>query len=72
MSKDVWEKVKKIIGTHHRLELGSYYASQALHAPRHLLFTLSRNKFAAKMLLSGIKCDVLDLDQFKFAEPFWY
>jgi hypothetical protein len=40
MSKEVWEKAKAIIGTHHKLELGPYYASQALYAPRHLLFKI--------------------------------
>ena len=53
MSKEVWEKAKAIIGTNHKLELGPYYASQALYAPRHLLFSLSRNKFASKMLPAG-------------------
>ena len=40
MSKEVWDKAKAIIGTNHKLELGPYYASQALYAPRHLLFKI--------------------------------
>ena len=61
MSKEIWEKSKKIIGTHHSLELGPYYASQAKYSPRHLLFSLARNKFAAKMLSQTKKCNVLEL-----------
>ncbi len=61
MSKEIWEKIKKIIGTHHSLELGPYYASQAKFSPRHLLFQSGKNKFASKMLSQTKKCKVLEL-----------
>jgi 2-polyprenyl-3-methyl-5-hydroxy-6-metoxy-1,4-benzoquinol methylase len=61
LSKEVWKKAKGIIGTSHKLELGPYYGYQALFTPRHLLFTLCRNKFAAKMLPLNKAAKVLEL-----------
>ena len=61
MSRDTWEEAKDIIGKDHRLELGPYYAHQALFEPRHLLFTLSRSKFAARMLPLDQAVSVLEL-----------
>ncbi len=61
MSKEAWKKAKEMIGTNHKLELGPYYAYQALFTPRHLLFTLSRNKFAARMLPLYKAVKVLEL-----------
>lgn len=61
MSKEVWKKAKRSVGTNHKLELGPYYTYQALFTPRHLLFTLSRNKFAARMLPLNKAVKVLEL-----------
>jgi 2-polyprenyl-3-methyl-5-hydroxy-6-metoxy-1,4-benzoquinol methylase len=46
---EAWQTVRDVIGDR-RLTLGPYFAQQALEAPRHLLFTLSRYKFAARLL----------------------
>lgn len=56
----VWANVKKTIGEHELL-LGPYFSYQALHTPKHLLFTLARYKFAAKMLSQNLKEPVLEL-----------
>jgi len=49
MADRVWENVRGCLGEH-SLALGPYFAYQALHTPRHLLYTLARYKFAARML----------------------
>jgi 2-polyprenyl-3-methyl-5-hydroxy-6-metoxy-1,4-benzoquinol methylase len=61
MSKDVWENSKKMLNLEHKLEVGPYYTSQILFSPRHLLFTLARYKFAAKMLPKDRAVEVLEL-----------
>ncbi len=43
------------------LELGPYFAYQAMHQPRHLLFTLARYKFAAKLLADKGPLEILEL-----------
>ncbi len=43
------------------LDLGVYFASQALFQPRHLLFTLARYKFAAKLLADQGPMNILEL-----------
>ncbi len=43
------------------LTLAPYFAHMALKNPRHLLFTLARYKFAARMLAPGRTHDVLEL-----------
>jgi 2-polyprenyl-3-methyl-5-hydroxy-6-metoxy-1,4-benzoquinol methylase len=55
-----WEAAKVAQG-HHSLVLGSNFAYQALHRPRHLLFVLARYKFAARMLPVGRAARVLEL-----------
>jgi 2-polyprenyl-3-methyl-5-hydroxy-6-metoxy-1,4-benzoquinol methylase len=60
MSEETWESVKKLIGRQSLL-LGSNFAHQAIYAPRHLLFVLSRYKFAARMLPQGKMVKVLEL-----------
>jgi 2-polyprenyl-3-methyl-5-hydroxy-6-metoxy-1,4-benzoquinol methylase len=60
MADDTWKAVRGELGDEH-LELGPYFAQQALHSPRHLLFTLARYKFAAKLLPVGRTVDVLEL-----------
>ncbi|MEW6102619.1 MAG: methyltransferase domain-containing protein [bacterium] len=43
------------------LEVGKYFSYQILHNTRHLLFTLSRYKFTARMLARKPKLSVLEL-----------
>ncbi|MDA1193301.1 MAG: class I SAM-dependent methyltransferase [Candidatus Poribacteria bacterium] len=57
---EAWKTVRSEQGEH-RLELGSYFAFQALHTPRHLVFTFARYKHAAKFLPLQTKSDVLEL-----------
>jgi len=47
--KELWQQVKQTLGDE-RYTMGPYFSYQALHTPRHLLFTLARYKFATKML----------------------
>ncbi len=60
MSKKTWDCIKKDIKTK-KFQLGPYFSYQALNTPRHLLFTMSRYKFAAKMLPQNEKIKVLEL-----------
>lgn len=55
-----WEKVKEHIGSE-RIELGSYYTYNLLHNPRHLLFSFSRYKFAARLIGESPKVNILEL-----------
>jgi len=43
------------------LRLGPYFATQVLKQPRHMLFSLSRYKFAAKLLSDRRKLNILEL-----------
>ena len=49
IANDNWNKVKELIQGN-ELQLGPYFSHHVLNNTRHLLFTLSRYKFAAKML----------------------
>ncbi|MGH9877875.1 MAG: class I SAM-dependent methyltransferase [Nitrososphaerales archaeon] len=60
MSDDAWRAVKEAIG-HYTLNLGPHFAQQALENPLHLLFSLSRYKFAAKLLPQQSPVSVLEL-----------
>ncbi len=44
-----------------KMLLGPYFAHQLLNSPRHVLFTLARYKFAAKLLSAKWNLDVLEL-----------
>jgi 2-polyprenyl-3-methyl-5-hydroxy-6-metoxy-1,4-benzoquinol methylase len=44
-----WNQIRELINGQD-MQLGPYFGHQVLNSPRHLLFTLSRYKFAAKML----------------------
>ena len=59
MTDEAWRKVRETIEDVN-LVLGPYFANQALKTPRHLLFTLARYKFAAKMLAPGVASSVLE------------
>jgi 2-polyprenyl-3-methyl-5-hydroxy-6-metoxy-1,4-benzoquinol methylase len=59
-NKELWQKVKENIANR-ELTLGPYFSRQLLVDPKHVLFTLSRYKFAAKLLGDAPKLDVLEL-----------
>jgi len=46
---DKWNIVKEYIGENN-ITLGPYFSYQLMNTPRHILFTLSHYKFAAKLL----------------------
>ena len=61
---DSWEIVRQLVGDRlaaRELTIGPFLADQLLHAPRHLLFVLSRYKFAARLLPALEPVDVLEL-----------
>ncbi|MBU4502593.1 MAG: class I SAM-dependent methyltransferase [Nanoarchaeota archaeon] len=60
MSKDRWKNVKEYISAE-RIEIGPYFTYNLLHEPRHLLFTFSRYKFAARLIGEYPKITILDL-----------
>ncbi|MFC1987020.1 class I SAM-dependent methyltransferase [Chloroflexota bacterium] len=60
MGKDSWAKAKKYMGSQ-RVELGPYYTYNLLHVPRHLFFSFSRYKFAARLIGEFPKMNVLEL-----------
>jgi 2-polyprenyl-3-methyl-5-hydroxy-6-metoxy-1,4-benzoquinol methylase len=60
VSDNTWGLVKEVAGQH-SLNLGPYFAHQALYKPRHLLFTLARYKFAARLLPQQRQVNVLEL-----------
>lgn len=55
-----WEAVRQIVGDD-ELTIGPFLARQLLNQPRHLLFVLSRYKFAARLLPALERVDVLEL-----------
>lgn len=61
---DSWEIVRQLVGDRvggRELSVGPFLTDQLLHAPRHLLFVLSRYKFAARLLPALEPVDVLEL-----------
>jgi 2-polyprenyl-3-methyl-5-hydroxy-6-metoxy-1,4-benzoquinol methylase len=61
---DSWEIVRQLVGNRvggRELSVGPFLTDQLLHAPRHLLFVLSRYKFAARLLPPLEPVDVLEL-----------
>jgi len=57
---DNWAEIRKLIEGE-SIELGPYFGHQVRNSPRHLLFTLSRYKFAARMLPQDQKIRVLEV-----------
>lgn len=49
---DKWNDLKTKLGNVN-IQLGPYFSYQLRHSPRHILFSLSRYKFAAKLIGSG-------------------
>ena len=60
ITNDNWTKVKELIQGN-EMQLGPYFGHQVLNNTRHLLFTLSRYKFAAKMLPFNKNNKVLEI-----------
>jgi len=60
MSDKTWDYIKKGIKTK-KFQLGPYFSYQVLNTPRHLLFTMSRYKFAARMLPQDKNIKILEL-----------
>ena len=61
MHKDEnWGKIKNHISSQ-RIELGPYFTYNLLNSPRHLLFSFSRYKFAARLIGEFPKVNVLEL-----------
>lgn len=59
MSDKVWSAVKKELKKQ-IVQLGPYFSYQVLDTPRHFLFSMSRYKFAARMLPQHKKVKVLE------------
>ncbi len=59
-ARELWEEAREALDPT-ELELGPYFAYQALRQPRHLLFTLARYKFAAKLLADKGPLEILEL-----------
>jgi len=55
-----WNQIRQLIDGQD-MQLGPYFGHQVMNSPRHLLFTLSRYKFAAKMLPYNTRCKVLEV-----------
>lgn len=55
-----WDEIRDMIKDQD-ISLGPYFGHQVRHSPRHLLFTLSRYKFAAKMLPPNKRLKVLEI-----------
>ena len=60
MTHETWEGVRALIGEE-TFTFGPYFAHQLRHTPRHLLFTLSRYKFASRLLPQDQPARVLEL-----------
>ena len=60
MSDKIWRAIKKDLKPN-SLKLGPYFSYQMFHTPRHMLFTLARYKFAAKLLPHERNTKVLEL-----------
>lgn len=60
ITQETWQSVRAMIGEN-TFSLGPYFAHQVLHTPRHLLFTLARYKFAARLLPQDSPINVLEL-----------
>ena len=57
---DIWREIRDYIGSQ-RLELGPYSTYNLLNVPRHLLFSFSRYKFAARLIGDSPKVNILEL-----------
>ena len=60
MADEAWKNVTKLFGESTML-LAPMMADMALNNPRHILFTLARYKFAARMLAPDRTHDILEL-----------
>lgn len=60
MADKKWDEIRKLIEGE-GIELGPYFGHQIQNSPRHILFTLSRYKFAARMLPQDRTIRLLEL-----------
>lgn len=60
-TKKLWGDVKRITENTELLSLGAYYSYTMMSDMKHLGFTLSRYKFASKLLMYKCKVDLLEL-----------
>ena len=60
MSDEDWPEIRKLIEGQ-GIELGPYFGHQIRNSPRHFLFTLSRYKFAARILPQDRAIRVLEI-----------
>jgi 2-polyprenyl-3-methyl-5-hydroxy-6-metoxy-1,4-benzoquinol methylase len=60
VANENWVEIRKLIEGQD-IQLGPYFGHQIRNSPRHLLFTLARYKFAAKMLPFNKKSRVLEI-----------
>ncbi len=56
-----WEAVKELISTTEPLSLGTYFSNMINNDIKHMGFTLSRYKFASKLLLYRENISLLEL-----------
>lgn len=56
-----WDKVLEVISQSNLLQLGTYYSNMINADIKHLAFTLSRYKFASKLLMYREKVNLLEL-----------
>ncbi len=60
MADEIWKSVKKRV-ENYELNMGPYFAHQAILTPRHLLFTYARYKFALSMLPLEATSNLLEM-----------
>ena len=60
VSNKNWSEIRDLIEGE-QIEIGPYFGHQIRNSPRHLLFTLSRYKFASRMLPQNKKIRILEI-----------
>jgi 2-polyprenyl-3-methyl-5-hydroxy-6-metoxy-1,4-benzoquinol methylase len=60
VANENWNQIRQLIEGQD-MQLGPYFGHQVMNSPRHLLFTLARYKFAAKMLPHNKRSKVLEI-----------
>lgn len=60
VANENWNQIRQLIEGQD-MQLGPYFGHQVMNSPRHLLFTLARYKFAAKMLPHNKRSKVLEV-----------
>jgi 2-polyprenyl-3-methyl-5-hydroxy-6-metoxy-1,4-benzoquinol methylase len=60
VANENWNQIRQLIEGQD-MQLGPYFGHQVMNSPRHLLFTLARYKFAAKMLPHNKRSKILEV-----------